>query len=105
MENKYFVKSVDRFNLDSMRVHLWCVIYELQEKGGKSEIMGKEMEIEEVTELKNECERLELKSRYGKVNGKEYGRIKEISLERQMLRYATCIKAGMNESKASLSFE
>lgn len=32
-------------------------------------------------------------------------RIREIKDERQMIRYATCIAAGANESDAALSFE
>lgn len=104
-QRKYFVKENYRFNLDSMITKVWCYIYDIQE--GKYEyvyLMGRKMDEEALDVFKDECEDLLLKAQCGKVTGKEYGRIKAISDERNIIRYATCLEKGMSENDAGYAF-
>ena len=101
---KYFVKMNYRFNLDSMRTHVLNLIDDIRD--GKSEtveLMGETMDEDRLEEFKDELEDLSWKAYYP-VCGKDYGRIKEISDERNMIRYATCIANGIDENDASSAF-
>ena len=103
-ERKYWVKQNMRFNLDSMHDHVWCLIYDMEDGLYDTvELLGEQMDVDRLYELKDELEELSVKA-WGKVTGKEYGRIKEISDERNLIRYAMCINSGMSESDASLAF-
>lgn len=92
---KYYVKSGMRFNLDSMSTSLSLKIYEMQD--GEYDtvwIMGKKLDLDGVEALKDEVDDLLMKANFGKVTGREYGRIKEISEERDAWRLARNIEAG-----------
>lgn len=103
-ERKYYVKENYRFNLDSMHDHVWCCIYDIQDGLCKTvNLMGEEMNEDRLYEFLEELEEL-MSVAHGKVTGKEYGRIKAISDERNMIRYATCISKGMSERDASYAF-
>lgn len=104
-QKKYFVKMNDRFNLDSMHDHVWCLIYDIEDGLYDTvELMGETMNIDMLEEFKDECEDLYGKAISGKVTGKEYGRIKAISAERNMIRYCQCLASGMSEDDASYAF-
>jgi hypothetical protein len=103
-ERKYYVKSNWWFNLDSMNTKIYCLIDDIQE--GKYEyiwLMGKKMGIKELISFQLEIHDL-MKYQGYKVTGKQYGRIKAISDERNMMRYATCLAKGMNEEDAGYAF-
>ena len=103
-ERKYWVKMNYRFNLDSMNTHLWCIIYDMRDGLYDTvQIMGETMDLDRVEEFREEVEDL-MGKMFGKVTGKEYGRIKAISDERNMIRYCTCLANGMDESKAAYAF-
>lgn len=104
-ERKYFVKSGMRTNLDSMITKLHCFRYDMQDgEYDTVNVMGKTYDADTIWELIQECADLLGKANFGKVTGKEYGRIKYISEYRDMLRYATCIAKGMDESRAQYAF-
>lgn len=88
-----------------MYTHVWCCIYDIED--GKCEtvnLMGKEMDITRLEEFREEVSDLLGKAMYGKVTGKEYGRIKDICAERNLIRYATCLASGMSEDRAAYAF-
>ena len=101
---KYFVKHNYRFNLDSMRIHVMNMIDDVRDgKYETVELMGEKMDEDRLIEFKDEVEDLMTKA-YGPVCGKDYGRIKAISDERNMIRYATCMSKGMSERDAASAF-
>ena len=101
---KYFVKMNYRFNLDSMRTHVLNLIDDIRDgKFETVELMGETMDEDRLEEFKDEIEDLMAKMYYP-VCGKDYGRIKAISDERNMIRYATCMAKGMSESDAGYCF-
>lgn len=103
-ERKYFVKAAYRTNLDSMLTKVHCIDNDMREgEYDTVEIMGKVYDVVTIDELIDELRKLITLS-WGKVTGKEYGRIKAISEYRDMMRYATCIAKGMDESKAAYAF-
>ena len=105
---KYYVKGSWIFNLESMHDKLWCIIYDIREGEIQLpiEIAGTVCNDEDdIHRLLDECADLEWTAKRGKVTGKEYGRIKELAEWRILVRYATCINAGMSESKAGICFE
>lgn len=94
-ERKYYVKSGMRTNLDSMNTSLELIMYDMEDgKYNTVWIMGKELDIEGVEALRDEVNDLLMKANWGKVTGREYGRIKEISEERDAWRLARNIAAG-----------
>ena len=100
----YYVKHNYRFNLDSMRTHVMNLIDDVRDgEIDKVEIMGEVMDIDRLEEFKEEIEDLMTKA-YGPVCGKDYGRIKAISDERNMIRYITCTAKGMDERDAGYCF-
>lgn len=102
---KYYVNAAMRTNLDSMYTSLTNIIYDMMNGlYSEKEIMGKRMNFDEVWGLRAEVEYLYNKADFGKVTGKEYGRIKAISDERNMWRYSRCIASGMSEDKAAYAF-
>lgn len=101
---KYYVKESYRFNLWSMHDHIWCCIYEVEDGNcNEVELMGERMDLDRLYQFKEEVEDL-MAVANGKVTGKEYGRIKAISDERNLIRYATCLSKGMSEEDASYAF-
>lgn len=103
-ERKYYVKSNWWFNLDSMNTKIYCLLDDIEE--GKFEyvwLMGKKMYEKELISFQAEIQNLLAYQGY-KVTGKQYGRIKAISDERNMMRYATCLANGMNENNVSYAF-
>ena len=104
-ERKYWVKMNWRTNLDSMYTSLCCILYDMEDGITETvEIMGKEMDYDAVWDFREEVGDLLSKATVGKVTGKEYGRIKAISDERNMWRYSKCLAAGMSENEAALAF-
>lgn len=101
---KYYVKAGWRTNLDTMLTKVELYDYDMRDgEYDTIEIMGKVYDVVTIEELKDELRHL-ISVSYGKVTGKEYGRIRFISEYRDQLRYATCIANGMSESKASYAF-
>ena len=101
---KYYVKQNYLFNLDSMRVHVMNLVDDIRDgKFETVELMGETMDEYRLEEFKEEIEGLMWKAWYP-VCGKDYGRIKSISDERNRIRYATCIANGMSESDAGSCF-
>lgn len=101
---KYPVKMNYRFNLDSMRTHALVILDEMRD--GEIEtvhLMGQDMDETAVERFIEEIEEL-MSKMYYPVSGKDYGRIKAISDERNMIRYATCISKGMSENDAASAF-
>lgn len=104
-ERKYFVKAAFRTNLETMITKLKCFEYDMIDGEYKTvEVMGKTYDLDTIGDLIDECRVLLGKANWGKVTGKEYGRIKAISDARDLMRYATCLEKGMDESKASYAF-
>lgn len=104
-ERKYFVKAAYLTNLDTMITKLHCYKYDMQDGEIENvEIMGEIYDINSIYDIIEECQQLLLKANSGKVTGKEYGRIKQISDYRDMMRYSTCIEKGMDESNAAYAF-
>lgn len=100
----YYVKHNYRFNLDSMRTRVMNLIDDIRDgEIDEVKIMGEVMDIDRLEEFKEEIEDLMMKA-YGPVCGKDYGRIKAISDERNMIRYITCISKGMDERDAGYCF-
>lgn len=101
---KYYVKQNYRFNLDSMRVHVMNLIDDIRDGNFDTvELMGETMDEDRLEEFKEEIEDLMEKAWYP-VCGKDYGRIKAISDERNMIRYATCTANGMSDEDAGYCF-
>ena len=65
--------------------------------------MGEDMDEDALYDFLEEIENLMSMSHYP-VDGKTYGRIKEISDARNLMRYATCLSKGMDEEDAALAF-
>ena len=103
---KYYCNNSMKFNLDSMYTHLQCIKYDFEDKviTGEVEICGRKVDIDTIDDLIEEVGDLLGKAMWGKVTGREYGRIKAISQERQMIRYMTCLNAGMSERDAGYAF-
>lgn len=107
-ERKYLCKESYRFNLESMSNKLHCIEYDLDDGKLQFPIEIANTKIhnwDEFEALREECQDLCSKASWGKVTGKEYGRIKEIVEWRVMQRYLTCIASGMDEAKAGVCFE
>ena len=101
---KYFVKAGMRTNLDTMLTKVELIDYDLRDgEYNEVELLGKKYDVVTIEELINELRHL-IDVSYGKVTGREYGRIKYISEYRDQMRYATCIAKGMDESKAQYAF-
>lgn len=104
-ERKYFVKAAYRTNLDTMITKLQCFEYDMRDGEYETvEVMGKTYDDITIGDLIDECRDLLGKANFGKVTGREYGRIKAISDARDIMRYNTCISKGMDESKAAYAF-
>ena len=101
----YYCNSSMKFNLDSMITLVQNIRYDLRDGEIESaEICGKKVTWENVDELLDELYDLHGKALFRTVTGKEYGRIKQIQEERQMIRYCKCLAAGMSEQDAGLAF-
>lgn len=55
--------------------------------------------------LRDECESLLWKNSYGGLTGDEVARVKEITLQRETMRYNACIANGMNFMEAEKCFK
>lgn len=100
---RYPVKHSILFNLDSMRTHLICAKDELLETCKDDSLEGKMdgliAELESLEEL--------MQAIWGHRNTAtwpELKRAREISEQRNLLRYTTCMAAGMDESDAAQAF-
>jgi Tfp pilus assembly protein PilP len=99
------VKESMRFNLDSMYTKVQNLRYDFEAGNLEPvEICGILVDEDNVYDLLDELYDLSMKAQFGKVTGTEYGRIKAISDERQAMRYATCLAAGMSEERAAFAF-
>ena len=56
-------------------------------------------------DLREECGDLLSKNSYGGLTGKEVERVKEITLQRETMRYNACVAAGMDPWEAEKCFE
>lgn len=105
-ERKYFCNSTMKFNLDSMYTHVKVLEYKLEDGEIEAvEICGGKWTLDNIEELLEELRDLLDKACWGKVTGREYGRIKEIAEERKWIRYFQCLEAGMDEGRAAYAFE
>lgn len=103
-ERKYFVKEGYRTNLDTMYTKVRLIAYDLElGEYNQVQLVGKTYDVDTIYEFLYELEQLSYVAR-GRVTGKEYGRIKAISEERDWMRYSTCIAEGMDESRAAYAF-
>ena len=105
-ERKYYCNESMKFNLDSMHTHLQCLRYDMRDGviTDPVEICGRWVDINTIDDLIEEVEDLLSKAMWGKVTGKEYGRIKAIRDERNMMRYERCLANGMSERDARYAF-
>lgn len=55
---------------------------------------------DQIRELQEECEELLSKCSRGYVDGKTFGRIKEITYQREWMRFETCLENGMPYNQA-----
>lgn len=109
---KYWASSSMKFNCESMRTKLLNIRDYMRDgeddKGNKFpdsvEICGKEVDLDSIDDLIEEVENLVWAAMTRKLTGKEYGRMKAIAEERQMMRYATCLASGMSERDAGYAF-
>lgn len=102
---KYWVKAGMRTNLDSMNTSLELIMYDMEDGlYSEVEIMGRKMTMIEVDNFRSEVLDLLQKATWGKVTGREYGRIKRISDERDMWRYQRNVAAGQSEDVLSECF-
>lgn len=104
---KYFIKENWIFNLESMSDYLSNLDYDyvngiISDNDYKDGILG--YDLEHISDLKEECEKLEWIAKTRKVTSKEYGRIKEIVEFRVGVRYVRCLNSGMNEKDAGECF-
>lgn len=100
------------FNLDSMRTKLLNERDEAYEKAveaftNKDTALSRKLgNYAETVQVKiDEVETLLEKMHFGRVTRKEWERIQEIVVERQMLRYLTCLNSGMDERIAAGAFD
>ena len=99
---RYFVNESERFNLDSMRTHLQ--VMNDDDYAGIKVTDGRTAEERET--LIEEIEQLLSEAMFkGTVTGPQLGRIRQIVAERQMIRYTTCLAAGMSEQDAAYAFD
>ena len=106
-ERKYYVKESWRFNLESMNDKIWCLIYDADDHKIDFPIEGAGKKIADVCglyDLLNEVQELTGAANY-RVDGKTYGRIREVVGWRINARYAACMAAGMDERDAGMCFE
>lgn len=107
-QRKYWVKRDWLFNLDSLYTHIKCIGYDLED-GTQSfplEIAGTPIkDWDDLDKIQRECNQLLRTAQWGKVTGKEYGRIKAMVEYRCWARYEQCLASGMDEDRASASFD
>ena len=60
-------------------------------------------ELDAIEEKRDLCEELLGKAQRGWVDGKTFGKIKEITEEREWMRYRRCLENGMSERDAAYS--
>lgn len=103
----YYCNESMKFNLDSaytLVTNIWFD-YVQEVRTNPMVIFGRTIRNDlDAYDLREEIANLALKAQFSKVTGKEYGRIKEIQQERQIIRYSKCIESGMDESRASYAF-
>lgn len=105
---KYFVKDSMRFNLDGMRDHVRLIWFAFNngESNEQVECCGKALRsAEDAQNLIDEIDALLWEGRRGsRVDGKTYGRIKQISDERNWWRFNVNVASGMDEDRATYAF-
>lgn len=102
MSKKYRVNGSEVFNLQSMYEHLKVKELEMEEAPRGT------ISIDEFSKLYDRLEELEVlmeKAPYigALVDWNTLKRIREITAERQMIRYSTCLAAGATEEEAAIS--
>lgn len=93
MKKYHFHKEKYIFGLESMRDH--CSYMLLCEADN---LASDEWEYYE--NLRDECQELLDKNAYGGLTGKEVERVKEITFERETIRFHKCLAAGMPYEEA-----
>ncbi len=92
---KYYpVSERIEFGLESMYEHARYMVECEREKLS-------EKEIDYWWDIADECSRL---MHRGWLCGKDYGKAKELTFNREMIRYHRCLDAGMSEAEASKCF-
>lgn len=95
---KYYpVNERIRFGIESMYEHARYIIECVYPEGKISDA-----ELDRWESVAEECSRM-----YGQywLNGKDYARAKELTEEREWIRYFTCIESGMDEDRAAAAFD
>ena len=110
----YFATSGMRTNLDSLNTKLYLVECGMRGDNDCSSYVNEDKSFDfldvhytdeyDIYLLREEVQNLLWKGQMGTLSGKEYGRAKELSDARDMMRYATCLANGMSEQEASLAF-
>ena len=102
----YYCNSSMKTNLDTMYHRAKNLEYDF-ERGIQTEkvyIDGAYQNFDTISDLVDELYDLWDKAMYGKVSGKEYGRIKQLQIENQNWRYEKNIKAGRTPAEAMYSY-
>lgn len=106
-EKKYFVKQSWIFNLESMNDKLHCIEYDVEDHklDFPFEIAGTMInDFDDLAKLREECSNLKWEAWGRKIDGKTYGRIKQIVEWRVNQRYMTCLSKGMSDYDAGQCF-
>lgn len=105
-EAKYYIKEGWVFNLEAMWDKLWLIAHEAKDEDFPMVIGGYICRnAEEVMDVREWSEELHSWAFSRKVTGKAFAEIKKIVNWRVMVRYNTCVAAGMNENDAGRCFE
>lgn len=107
-QRKYWVKRDWLFNLDSLYTRIKCIQYDIEDgtQDFPLEIAGTPIkDWDDLDKILHECDQLLQVARWGRVTGKEYGRIKTMVEYRCWVRYFQNVNAGMDEDRAALSFD
>ena len=104
MTKKYRVNGSELFNLQSMYEHLKAKELEMEEAPRGT------VSIDEFSKLCDRLEELECLMQKAPnigalVDWNTLKRIREITAERQMIRYSTCLAAGATEAEAAISLQ
>ena len=97
------------FGLESMHEHARCMLEGYWQDRGEDPLTPEQEE--HWQKLADECNDILYGkvvyrgSRWGYLPGKDYARAKEITEERELLRYQVCIANGMSEADAEACFQ
>lgn len=100
---RYWLKEAYMTNLDSMETTAWLQVHDMESGEIKKDpYYGEGLEYWE--NLLNEIRGLMERTWDGKAVWKDYKRIRELSDERNIIRYSKCMANGMDEDKAGYAF-